>query len=343
MPDEQLRLNVLNAGGRDPEQHFGEAAVANDAAHAPVNFHAYAACTGGSFFRDVTRAVAARAPVLLLLRGDFKDSERALNFLKKAGMTVAVSLKETGLHQIANQLADQSKLSRFLRIVALADGCLAPTSEAADFYRTVRGDTGSVSFIPTPYPLHETRWDLSLPIAERRGLLLGTREWEVPSRNHLVALTAARQISEATGEPVTVFNFDGRKGERLLSQLGFRPEQLRVLKRASSYREYLRVVAEHKIVFQLDTSFVPGQVAGDAVLCRTLCIGGNGAIDRIGFPELCGGTRSILELIEIATRLIQDSEAYRAAISTAQERAMTNLSFARIAEDLQQFFTKITG
>ena len=335
MQDAKFRLNVLNPRGRDLEQHFDGAA--NGAGHAPVNFHAYAACTGGSFFRDVTRAVGARLPVLLLLRGDFRDSERALNFLKKAGMTVAVSLKETGLHQIANQMVESSKLSRFLRIVAQADGCIAPTPEAADFYRTIKGKDSAVAFVPTPYPVHDKTWQLSRPIEERRGILVGTREWEIPSRNHLAALTAARQIGAACGEPVAVFNLDGRKGERLLSHLGFSPDQLRVRKRAPVYSDYLRVVGEHKIIFQLDTSFVPGQVAGDALLCGIPCVGGNGAIDRIGFPELCGAGRSIAELVAIAVKLMQDATFYRAAVTASQDRAAEHLSFSKVAKELEDF------
>ena len=42
--------------------------------------------------------------MLLLLRGDFRASQRALSELKKQQRTVAISLKETGLHQIAQQL-----------------------------------------------------------------------------------------------------------------------------------------------------------------------------------------------------------------------------------------------
>ncbi|MGZ4967203.1 MAG: hypothetical protein ACXV97_08510, partial [Chthoniobacterales bacterium] len=137
---DSFRLNVLNPGGRDPEQHFGEGATSDTGAHAPVNFHAYAACTGGSFLRDASRAALAQKPVLLLLRGDFRDSERALNLLKKAGVPVAVSLKETGSHQIAKQLSDPARLRRFLRLIANAHGYIAPTPEAAEFYRTIRGD-----------------------------------------------------------------------------------------------------------------------------------------------------------------------------------------------------------
>ncbi len=335
-----FQLNVLNPGGRDPEQHFKEGSGVDSSAHPPVNFHAYAACTGGSFLREVKRALETRHPVLLLLRGDFHDSERALSFLKKAGLQVAISLKETGLHQIANQLADAGKLSRFCRMISNADGYIASTPEAADFVRTFRAHE-SVAFIPTPYPLHESSWNLSRPNEKRRGLLVGTREFDVPSRNHLFALRAAKEISDRTGEPVTVYNGDGRKGAGLLADLGFAPEQLRILKR-SGYAEYLRVVAGHKIIFQLDTSFVPGQVAGDALLGRLPCVGGNGAIERIAFPEISGAKRTMGELIQSAMQLLQDESRYADSIVTSQNLTEQFLSFPAVARQLSDFFAALS-
>lgn len=334
----QFRLSVLNPGGRDPEQHFPEGAGETSRPHPPVNFHAYAACTSGSFHREVKCAINERAPVLLLLRGDFSASERALAALQKAGRTVAVSLKETGLHQIAEQLREPAKLTRFLRIVDRADGCIAPTPEAADFFRAVRRNSDRVAFIPTPYLIDDRRWNFSRPIDERSGIFIGTREWSVLSRNHLGALLVARQLSERTGERITVFNFDRRKGARLLAGIGVSPDKMHVLDRRLSYPDYLREVARHKIVIQLDTSFVPGQVAGDALLCRIPCVGGNGAIDRLAFPESCGFARSIDDITKIALRLLKDRMHYQESVANMETAASQRVGFKAVAKQLEDFF-----
>src|ERR1700730_4294 len=105
-----FRLTVLNPGGRDPEQHFPDGAGETAQPHPPTTFHAYAACTRGSFHREIRRAPAEATPVLLLLRSDFSASERALAALKKEDRSVAVALKETGLHQIAGQLRERARL-----------------------------------------------------------------------------------------------------------------------------------------------------------------------------------------------------------------------------------------
>lgn len=332
-----FRLTVLNPGGRDEAQEFPDGAGETALPHPPTNFHAYAACTRGSFQRETKTALEQQTPVLVLLRGDFNASERAVDALRAPGRFVGVSLKETGLHQIADQLRNSGRLARFVRIVKKADACLAPTPEAADLYGAVRGD-GRAAFIPTPYPIDDPRWDFSRPIEQRAGILIGTREWDVPSRNHLAALILAHRLSERCGERVTVFDYDGRRGARLLAEIGFGEKNLRILTKRIAYPDYLREIARHKIVLQLDTSFVPGQVAGDALLCRLPCVGGNGAIDRLAFPETCGFSRSIEEIEQIAGRLLSDSEFYRTSVARIVPAATNVLGFKVVATRLAEFF-----
>jgi hypothetical protein len=339
---DDFRLTVLNPAGRDPEQKFEELARPGEGAHPPINFHAFAACTLGAFHCNPRRAVAENTPILLLLRSDFRASERALSDLKKQGRTVAVSLKETGLHQIAQQLCDRAKLARFMKIVAEADGCIATTPEAAEIYQRVRSkrDPATVAFIPTPYPVEDQRWNFSLPPGEQSGIFVGTREWDVPSRNHFAALLVARQLCETTGEPVTVVNLDAYKSRRLLEELRFPEGKLRLIEKWKSYPDYLRDVARHKIVLQLDRSHVPGQVAGDALLCRIPCVGGDGAIERIAFSKTCGEGRTITEIASMAFDLLKDADLRVAIVTESQERALGQLSFHAVRSQLAKFFAQ---
>src|SRR6266571_5373922 len=339
---DDFRLTVLNPAGRDPEQHFQETASPNGQEHPPINFHGYAACTNGVFHNDTRRAIAEATPVLLLLRSDFRNSERALNELKKHGRVVAVSLKETGLHQIAQQLCDREKLSRFMKIVGQADGCIATTPEAAEIYQRARCkyDPATVAFIPTPYPVEDRQWNFSVPPNDQRGIFLGTREWDVPSRNHFAALLVARQLCEATGEPVTVVNLDGFKARRLLWELKFPEEKFQLIEEQKPYPDYLRAVARHKIVLQLDHSHVPGQVAGDALLCRTVCVGGDGAIERIAFAKTCGEGRTITEITSMSLDLLKNADLRATIVSESQERALEQLSFQAVRSQLAKFFAQ---
>ncbi|HEY5992447.1 MAG TPA: hypothetical protein VIU10_07700 [Candidatus Udaeobacter sp.] len=341
-PAEKFRLTVLNPGGRDQEQQFYNLRAPGEGAHPPINFHAFAACTLGAFHYNPRRAIAEDTPVLLLLRSDFRASEQALSDLKKQGRTVAVSLKETGLHQIAQQFCNPAKLSRFIKIVTEADGCIATTPEAAEIYQRVRSkrDPTTVAFIPTAYPVEDERWNFSLPPTEQSGIFVGTREWDVPSRNHFAALLVARQLCEATREPVSVLNLDGHKGRRLLGELGFPEGKLRLIEKRQSYPDYLRDVARHKIVFQLDRSHVPGQVAGDALLCRVACVGGDGAIERIAFSKTCGQGRTITEIASMALELVRNPDLRAVIVAESQQRAKERLSFQAVRSQLAEFFAR---
>jgi hypothetical protein len=342
---ENFRLTVLNPGGRDPEQQFHSVPAPSESAHPPINFHAFAACTFGAFHRDARHAAGENTPVLLLLRSDFRASQRALIDLKKDGRTVAVSLKETGLHQIAHQLGDPAKLSRFIKIVMQANACIATTPEAAEIYQRVRSkqNPATVAFIPTPYGIEDQRWDFSVPRNEQSGIFVGTREWDVPSRNHFAALLVARELCEATGEPVTVVNLDGYKGRRLLGELNFPEGRLRLIEKWKTYPDYLRDVARHKIVLQLDRSHVPGQVAGDALLCRIPCVGGDGAIERIAFSKTCGEGRTINEIASMALDLLKNPDLREAVVAESQERVRNRLSFEAVRTQLTRFFDQLQG
>lgn len=337
-----FRVDVLCPGGRDPEQYFDQPATPDSGGHAPVNFHAFAACTGGAFHRDLKHALAERCPLILLLRGDFKASQQALAACKQQRRTVIVSLKETGLHQIAEQMSDGARIARFFEIMAQADGCLATTPEAADLYHQARGkrDRATVGFIPTPYPLEDANWNFTVKPDAQRGILIGTREWDVPSRNHFAALFIARQLCEETGETVTVYNFDGRKGEKRLAGLKFPGNKLRVISKEQKYADYLREMAKHKIVLQLDRSGVPGQVAGDALLCRTICVGGDGTIERIAFPNSCGNGRAFDQITAIALDLLKNTNARATAIMESQWRGLERLSFQAGRTQLRNFFAR---
>ena len=96
-------------------------------------------------------------------------------------------------------------------------------------------------------------------------------------------------------------------------------------------------MARHRLVFQLDRSAVPGQVAGDALLCRIPCVGGDGAVERLAFENLNGLGRDPAELAALAGSLLADDEAYAAEIEKSRAAALEKLSFSAVAAELQKF------
>jgi hypothetical protein len=335
-----MKLAVLNPGGRDPEQPFPDGAGAPDETrHPPVNYHGFAACTGGAFYRKDEAIPREQKEVLLLLRSDLKAARQAIIELRRAGRTVAIAWKEAGAFQVAAQLARPARLRLFQEICARADGAIATTPDLVPFF-TAAG-ARHTEFLPTPYPVEDPRWDFSLPLEERRGILVGTREFRTPSRNHLAALLALRPLASSMFESVTLFNCDGWFGRRMIARLGYDERLLRVIEGRLPYPRYLRVVAKHKLVWQLDASAVPGQVAGDALLAHVPCVGGNGATDRLVFPDLCGHGRGTEQLFDFAARLLEHPHDCEEVMQRALEHARATVSYATIAKRLEEFFRRI--
>jgi len=323
-----VRLAVLNPRGRDPEQDFPDFAGApGSRLHPPVNYHAYAACTGGGFHRSVSSLPPGRREVLLLIRRrEMALCVKTLAELRRQGRFVAVAAKECGLHQVAELLGKPGNPALFGQLCSGADLCLAATPDLVPIYRAAGAKR--VEFIPTPYPVDDARWDFSIPAAERRGVFIGTREFGVPSRNHLAALLCARGFQE----PVTVVNSERATGRRLLAGLGFKEGGLRVVEGYRPYPDYLRLMAAHRLVFQLDRSAVPGQVAGDALLCGIPCAGGDSAVERLAFPSLSG---DFTRCVEAARELLSDPGRYEKAVEESRAAASARLSFRSVRKQLE--------
>ena len=146
-------LAVLNPNGRDPDQSFQDGpGPPDESTHPPVNYHAYAAATHGAFYRDAAGAARHRS-VLLLLRGDMLESQRALRVLKAHGCCVIISFKESGVQQVARQLQKPKRLERFRMIAAEVDLCLASTRDLVPLFASVSRRT---IHVPTPYPVEYT-------------------------------------------------------------------------------------------------------------------------------------------------------------------------------------------
>ena len=107
------------------------------------------------------------------------------------------------------------------------------------------------------------------------------------------------------------------------------------------YSGYLREMARHRLVFQLDRGGVPGQVAGDALLCRLPCVGGDGTLEQIAFPTLAGHAENPASLMETAAALLSDPACYEQVCREGAARALAGLSFGVIATRLEAFYRSL--
>jgi hypothetical protein len=341
MPDE-FRLAVVeeHLGNDSHPAQYPDFAGAPPENHIPVDVCAFAACTAGTYHRKYQTVPAATSNVLLLL-DKLASCLQALTELQGAGKTVAVTFAEAGTMQVADLLSAPEALRDFHEICRRADAAIATTPEGASVFRGA--GARNVELIPTPCPVDDPRWDFSVPPEQRRGILIGTFEFCTHYRNHVAALLSARRIAEVTGEPVTLIRGGRRYNRRMAEQVQrhWPAGLLRVIEGPLPALRFVRLMATHKLVFQLDQAGAAGQVAGEALLCRIPCVGGHGGIERVVFPELCGFGHTPEQLVDLAIRLLEQPSEAEAAVEGALSIAAERLSFTSSRARLADLYARI--
>lgn len=319
-----MRIDVINPWGRDAAIDWRNGLPPPGApGHPPINYWAWAAATGGAFHQTPDTVTSDAEAVVQLLRWRGGVNLRALKQMKARGLRVFVTWKESGVAQIAGQLRWPWRRSALRAVLQLADGAIATTEPGCQHYRDYGLPPEKIHFIPTPYPIGEPGWDFTRPLVERAGIVVGTRQFDVPSRRHAEALLLAGEIARAAGCAVTVFNPEGERGRaRVQRHLGVVPE-IRWIERRLPYPEFLAELARHRLVIQRDAGWVPGQIAGDALLCGLINIGGNGATQRLAFPATAEPEADEATLLSSAVTLMRDDAAFIKAVEDSRSRAET--------------------
>lgn len=334
-----MRFVVLNHRGRDPIQAFTEGAGdPADPGHPPVNYHAYAACMRGGFMNDARKVKPETTDVLLLLRHNLAQALDAIRRLNNAGKRVYVCFKEAGNHQVPPVFCHPKAIDSFFRILDAADGYISSTPWMTRLFSHAGVERGL--YLPTPYPVDSERWNFGEPPQTRSGIFVGTREFDVPSRNHFQAILAACRLAREANTRVTVLAPRGRQPARMLEELKKTYECLDVVPGPLNYLDFLRTVARHRMVFQLDQSEVPGQVAGDALLCRVPCVGGNSAVETAVLSDLYAARLGTRNPYRQAEALLLNESLYEEICSAAEEAAQARISFGATRRRLADFLNE---
>jgi hypothetical protein len=344
-----MKLAVLNPGGRDPRHEFPNGAGApDDSILPPIGARAFAACTSGGFYRRDQDIPAETKQVLVLLGDNLKAFRQVFVELRAVGKTIAIAWRDPAPSTIAEQLSKPDKFELFQEICRRADGAIATTPDLVGFF-TAAG-ARHTEFIPMPWPVDDDRWNFAIPVEERRGIYVGTCEFRAPLQNHLAALLALRQLAASMYEPITLLNTEGRRGRQFIERLGYDEQLLRVVNLPypphqnylkTPYAAHLRLLAKHKLVWQLDGTGGFGQIAGAALLARVPCVGGVGMTERLVYPELCAHGRETEQLFDLAARLLEHSHDCESVMERATTAARDKLSFTAVAQRLETFFKRI--
>src|SRR5690348_16655514 len=152
---------------------------------AKVGLPALAATAGAAWCRD-TDTIPGEANILIVLAEPLARLPAVVRSLKLAGKTVAVVFANSGSMPMADLVTSPEGLSAFLDICRLADAAIATSTESESMFRGA--GMPLVEFVPTPCPVEDPSWDRSMPPEQRRGILVGTRDFFPHYHNHSAAL-----------------------------------------------------------------------------------------------------------------------------------------------------------
>src|SRR5690606_23121536 len=124
-------LAVLNPKGRDPHLDYAEGPSNYDPqVHAPVNFHAYAAATFGTFSHCANRLLEERdrydAVLVVILRRVWVGLE-AVRLLEAVGMRDIVAVKGGGHIEVSVHPNPARAVDADMEVLSRAAAILSPT------------------------------------------------------------------------------------------------------------------------------------------------------------------------------------------------------------------------
>jgi len=293
-----LKLSVLDPGWRGYD---------------PAFIHAYAACTGGSVSTAVEKV--PEGPALVVLRkNNLRRAVDAIGWLRARGSKVLVTPGACSSHGLAEMLGDTTRWELFRTACAASDAAVAPAARLVPFFENAGAK--NVEFIPVPVDLGSA--GPPKPLAELRGIFVGTREFRIPARRHLEAVVLADSLSRRLQVPLAVLNSEGRDGGMVLKDFQRRNPLFFIIEAPLTRADFLDVLKLHRIVWQLDCSSGFGRVAADALACGIPTVGGDGTTEALAFPGLCG-LRNPQDLLDSAARLLTDDIAWEGTMAGAAE------------------------
>ena len=192
-------------------------------------------------------------------------------------------------------------------------------------------------FIPTPYPISDTSWDFSCPLGERRGIFVGTREWDVPSRATILPPSFAavgfwtNRSHSSTKNQSVVTSSRPPSASRAIRCVILGP-------RYFPYRDYLAEMARHKIVLQADNKQRAGTSGGRRPALPYARVGGDGAVDRLAFPAHLRIWPFVRRTAGAGRALAARSRLFTRRSSRNRSTGRSGSGFAVVARQLADFF-----
>ena len=186
-------------------------------------------------------------------------------------------------------------------------------------------------------------WDIKqrnqfiVPIKERKGIFCAGVSLNTGTpRNSFYNLLLASRFSNKYNIPVSWLSRGNGDAYKYIKQLFDKPNLLTIYDEDLPYPDWLHMLASHRIVLNLDTSLVQGQIPGDCAFVSVPCVGGNSRIQEFMFPKyLCKYDMDLSASYDAIKNLLLDDKQYSTYIKGVIEDNIHKISFETTVNLLQ--------
>ena len=210
--------------------------------------------------------------ILVMVKDDPKELFPLISKLKLMKKTVGIAFHENG-NYFSLKANDLAWLHELKSLVEMGDYFWNLNVPLEEFFSQVFDVPIFSCWHAFP---HDWNHGFTVPIENREGIFIGTRTLSQNlKRNTLFSLGVANKIAAENKTFATFFcedKIDLKFMQSYLINLGL--ENTRIIPGPLPYESWLKLIATHKVLFQMDASDTLGQVVGDAVLVGVPSVGG---------------------------------------------------------------------
>ncbi len=217
--------------------------------------------------------------VLILIRENLEHIEPLIKKLKLMGKKVGIGWHESA-YNLAQDFVNLNLVMQFQKVCNQADYYWNINDSIEDFLK-------SLIKVPIFNGLHAYPYEWAkqfiMPEGERKGVIVGTRTLgQYNNRYTLYCLGMVNKFCKEENLTATYLNCDNVPNshiEDFLNKIGF--DKIKVLKGPLEYQDWLKLIAQHKMLFHCDNNETLGQCVFDALSVDVFSGGGNTTGDNL--------------------------------------------------------------
>jgi|GEM_PF-4236950 len=325
----RVRLHVLNLTASNDLGDVADGFWDSSGKEAlPIGLHGIALASGGAIHTDLASALSEGEPILVLGSEDLRKTEETLLQIRHQGISSAIAWPDRFVATLT-AAAKGDQAATIGRILAVADLAVCTDKGLMDVFASCH-DATPRAYFPSPYPIAHPDWDTIAGVKNRSGVLIGGFPFHNGLESALCRETLQFSVllAKVCQHKISVFSEISPRLADEMAAAGLEVSEVHIVAEPKTYAEYLEVLGRHSLIVDPSRgSRRMGSLAGDALLTRGICLGGDSDLDTLLFPGLQLSSATPEELRARVVELLNDPLSHAEAVADAARRALAEISF----------------